>query len=420
MIVTPRLPSFFCTLSLFMILLLSACGGSSDSGQSTSSGAPPTQAVQPAAALAQGLEWIDVQDSSGQIIMQHRFSAGADADEEVVTTTQRAGSDGIWGTADDWRTAEVHCRYQPGEALDTRLLLSATFQPESFLSVGGQACLWRRPLAGDIGISGTGGYFESDAFQIFDAILASPTGQILFAIAGGDEALAEGDVMRMMEIMGSHMLGPLLPATGSSWTMFLGASRDGLRNCPGLCEEIEVMNEPADTVCNVNCTGLDNIVYNPYVTPLPAGVSIFNGTQQYPVYEQGRLVRLVKSIALEKPLAFPSGYEAYAYTAAALREIDSYVGPGADVKWFTADDVLGAYLGQQQIADGWQRIYYSAAGVDGVWKTGDDEIARTVSLHQDGQGRIASVQVCTAPGTDAHWQTADDICKTILFHYSPP
>lgn len=407
--------------SLFLIAaLLSACG---DGGGSATAPEPFT----PAAALAEGLERIEIVDGDGQTAMQHRFSAGADADEEIVTTTQRAGSDGIWGTADDWRTAEVHCRYQPGEALDTRLLLSAAFQPEGFLTVGGQACLWRRPMAGAVRIAGTGGYFEAGVFELFDAMNSSPTGQILFAILGGNEALAEGDVMRMMEIMRTHMLGPLLPATGSSWTMFHGASRNGLRNCPGLCEEVEVMNVlPADTACNVNCTGLDNIVYNPYAgldvmgSPPPAGVRIFNGTQHYPVYEQGRLVRLVKSMALEKPLAFPSAYEAYSYTAAALREIDSYVGPGADGKWFTADDVLGAYLTQQHIADGWQRIYYSAAGVDGVWKTGDDEIAKAVSLHQDGQGRIASVRVCTAPGTDALWQTADDSCKTILFHYSPP
>lgn len=59
-------------------------------------------------------------------------------------------------------------------------------------------------------------------------------------------------------------------------------------------------------------------------------------------------------------------------------------------------------------------------------KTRDDEAVRAVSLHQDEQGRIASVEVCTPPPA-VMWMPADGIhianvvgvgCKTISFHYA--
>lgn len=411
-----RFPFFFLLLSS---LLLSACGGGGD-GPS----AAQTEPLIPAAALAAGLERVEVQDGNGLTIMQHRFSEGADAHEEIVTTTQGAGHDGIWGTADDWRSAEAHCRYQPGEALDARLLFSATFQPESFLSVGGAACLWRRPMAGDIQVSGTGGYVDTGVFELFNAVRGSDSGQILFDVLGWGQLLEEGDLMQL--------LAALSNTTVSNWGFSLSSSPAGLRNCPALCEEIQAVTIPADTACNVNCTGLDNIVYNPYAgldasgNPPPAGVRIFNGTRQYPVYAQGRLVQVVKSIALENPLAFPMSYEAYAYDAGgALQEIGDYDHPGADGKWFTADDRLTGYMQQQALSGGWQRIYYSAAGEDGIWKTADDIVARGVALERDTAGRIGTVRVCRPVNAnpfpaDNFWQAGTEACNIMIFHYATP
>lgn len=61
-------------------------------------------------------------------------------------------------------------------------------------------------------------------------------------------------------------------------------------------------------------------------------------------------------------------YEEFCYSGGVLQFVDTCTDYGADGRWFTADDVLGSYFSQQSLVDGWQRIYYGAAGVDGLWK----------------------------------------------------
>lgn len=384
---------------LLLSLLLGACGGG---------GEPP------AAARAQGLTGVDVEDSNGQTVMRHRFSAGASASEDLVTVTQDAGNDGVWGTPDDWRTSVVHCRYQAGSA-SGQLEDVLSFSPESFFAIDPAACTWRRPLNGSVvaEIEGdTGG-----GADYIRGLIGSPTGQILFAIKGYFAFLDKGDFIGLLK----EMLGEI-PLTKFS----LSADSMGTSLCYGDCVQTDSVS-PAAAGCRNRCDLFGETLPDAPVAdglpisldPCVGAVSLYDGMRFAPAYRHGRLRRVVASHALNQPFCYPYAYTLYERDAAGkLLSSDDYVDAGTDGVWFTADDTRYEHMVLQSEGSTVRRSYYHGAGEDGVWGTMDDVTDRVLVLTPDSRGRLAKARRCFGAGEDGQWNTADDVCEALTFHYA--
>lgn len=358
-------------------------------------------------AVAPDVKAVEVRDADGEMVMRHEFIVDGPS-QETIMTAQAAGLDAVWGTPDDVFTARAVCSYTAGVALDARLLQTDFFSVEQLAGVSPAACLLRRPFAGTVDVVLTGGMLSPEGLAIFSGIGSSPTGQALINALGG-------------------YLG-MVAATRSFSFM---SAEGGIRLCDPDCAKlsdrqyIPAAPLPADTSCNVDCTGIDNTVYNPYaglnVTEPTAGYwqhAIYAGFQYVPSYaSDGRLLRLSYSSDLQSPEENADGYQSFQFSRwGSLSSIDSFRAKGQDLRLYTVDDVLDQYLLLHKTADGFQRVRYVGAGQDGVWKTGDDVIGSVVTQHEQN-GRPLQLDVCSAAGTDGVWQTHDDVCHTLTLIY---
>lgn len=379
-------------LSGWLVLLLSAammagCGGDSD-GQS-GGGANALSVT--------GLTSVEIRDkASGRMLAFQRITQDG-AMRTVVDTFQYQGQDTVWGTDDDLHTARTTCSYAHGEQIDERLQQADFFWPENLNTVSTGACFMLRPAMSRVDVSIQGGMVSQDYIDIAGA---SPT------------ALA------LMELLG----WPGLSMSGATVLYFSYYGHDGgIRVCTPDCADLGYAI-PANTSCTVNCTGINNLVYNPY-----AGLNIYSnhrmyaGKQYMPSYTgegRSRLERLSFSSDLGHPDENVDGYKEFHYnTAGALSLVETFSVP-APVGAFGAarQGVMTWRTVMHPVAGGMQRINYDAAGADGVWRTSDDVISEMATLFL-GSGKVTKMDVCTAAGQDAVWQTPDDVCHTLTLNY---
>lgn len=400
-----RFPFFFLLLSS---LLLSACGSGGDDAVTTS----------PAPTLAAGLSWVDVQDGEGHTVMQHRYALGNSADEEIVTTTQYQGNDGIWGTADDWRSAITRCRFQPGDAVSP-----VGFGPETFLDVSVSLCSVRRPLAGTVQAEIHGARFSDELLSDFRPETATDSMNILVDSLGLRSLLNAGDFISFLERF--YGVDPLLAHYS------VAADAAGLSLCAEDC-----VRSGTETSLPIACGNLCGMPTSPVSDGLPINlnqyscgasmVDVYDGIRAQVMLSSSRLDKVVYSSALTSPYCYVTGYDQNRYDSnGQLSSVETYAERGVDGIWLNADDVLTGYLQQQKLPTGWQRIYYEDAGADGLWKTGDDIVARGVALELDAAGRIATLRVCRPVNadpfpTDNFWQTGSESCSVMIFHYATP
>lgn len=375
---------------VLVVLLVTGCGGgSSDQGEST-----------PAAAVAPGLKAVEVRDADGEMVMRHEFIVDS-ASQETVMTAQAAGLDAVWGTADDVVTARTVCTYTEGDSIDARLLQGDFFRLEQLADVSPGACLLTRPFRGKVDVALTGGALSSEALAMLLSAGSSPTGQILL------------DLLGWPGLLGMN--------SGEKSFSFMSVA-EGIRYCDPDCAYLsDESMVSADAECNVNCTGINNTVYNPY-EGVGSGVGYWQhptyaGMQFIPSYAGGLLQRFSYSSDLQNPLMNVDGYQSFQFAGdGSLSLIESFSGKGTDLHWYTADDVVKSRLLQQKTSSGTNRIRYVAAGDDGVLKTGDDVIGSVVTLHEQA-GKPLELMVCSASGDDSVWQTVDDDCQTLTMIY---
>ena len=89
-----------------------------------------------------------------------------------------------------------------------------------------------------------------------------------------------------------------------------------------------------------------------------------------------------------------------------------YNDPGADLEWFTSDDVVQSYTRQELPSpDLRYDTAHTEPGPDGIWFTADDPIARYRHFTLDGNGLSLTRTDFVAPGPDGEWMTADDVSQ---------
>ncbi len=390
--------SFF--LPVLLSLFLVACGG----------GGGEMAATKPAATLAEGLSWVDVQDGSGNTVMQHRYAAGATANEEWVTTTQYAGYDGVWGTADDWRTAVTRCRYQ-GDAPTSPL----GFGPSLFLGVAPSLCATRHALAGTVQAWISGGALPDSLLDHFRPETATADDVRFNGEQGWQPYLNTGDFIPIL----AGLNGGVPVAEDYS----MQASVVGMRLCRGNC--VATGTEASLPVaCNSTCwiapsplsDGLI-ITLDPYFCGATM-VAVYDGVRAQVLSSAGRPDKVIYSPALDNPVCYVSSYDRYRYDdAGRLVGTETYDNAGSDGIWLNDDDGRSTYLRQEWLDDGYLQVLYSGAGEDGVWESVDDAIGSTQRIEFGADGRLARATQCTDPGADLAWQTADDACRVMIFHY---
>jgi hypothetical protein len=81
---------------------------------------------------------------------------------------------------------------------------------------------------------------------------------------------------------------------------------------------------------------------------------------------------------------------------------------GADATPWTADDVVSYYFADTRTGNTVRRVYYTAAGADGAWKTADDVIGGISENVYDADGRYLALR-SFSKGPDGVWLTADDV-----------
>lgn len=391
------------TYSLFLPTLLSlfltACGGGGD-----------TPAANPAPTLAAGLAWVDVQDGSGNTVMQHRYATGSSADEEVVTTTQYQGYDGVWGTADDWRTARTRCRYQTGMAVSP-----VGFGPDLFLGVSASLCSVRHALAGTVQVELRGLQLPDDDLDSLRPETSSPTMLELINVLGWQPYLDSGDLVSLLDEVNEE---PLMAR------FRIAADGSGVSLCRELCAPSGLeasLPLACGSLCGVAPTPVSDglvIGLNPHSCG-SALVDVYDGIRAQAIQSAGRLDKVLYSPALNSPYCHVVSYDQYRYDGfGEFAGTASYEGAGSDGVWLTADDVRSSYLVLSALSDGQRQIRYGAAGDDGVWETGDDVVDNIQQLQLGADKRLLQATKCTGAGADLTWQTADDVCQVMIFHYS--
>lgn len=391
----PRFPFFFLLLSS---LLLSACGGGGDSPSAT-----------PAAPQAAGLVWVDVQDGSGHTVMQHRYSAGSSANEELVTTTQYQGYDGVWGTADDWRTARTRCSFQAGPDVSP-----VGFGPDTFLGVSASLCTVRRALAGTVQAEISGAYLEKDVLDSLRPETVSETAANLFATLGWQPYLNSGDLVGLMALVNEAALIA---------NYRIEADASGVRLCRDDCAPTGIVAS-----AQISCRNLCGVALAPTgdglvidLDPDSCGASmveIYDGIRAQVMLSSSRLDKVVYSPALTSPYCYVTGYDQNRYDSnGQLSRVETYAGNGVDGVWLNADDVRSTYTRVLFQGNERQRLFYSAAGEDGVWDTADDVMEHWQYIQFNDAGRLLNAKKCTNPGNDLVWQTDDDVCQVMIFHY---
>lgn len=395
--------SLISLLPLLLSLLLSACG---DGGSAASAPAPSIP-------KAEVLTHVEEVDSSGRVVMRHNFSTGDSANEEVITTTQDPGVDGVWGTADDWRTLVTRCAFQPGgDSISVEDILP--FQLTTAFWLAPQVCLWRRPLTGSVDIEMTGmllHQLNTDFLHDTLEMEADPWG-----VEGTRELLRAGDVLGLLSLL---MGEPIVVKET------MRAERGSLVFCQEECSStITVSAEMADcyAACRIfgealQSSGSDDSAAS---GKCDGDVSWFSGTRYVPFYVNGHLRRVVQSAALEQPLCSPSSYTLYEYDANDhLSGTSVYGSSGEDRVWFTADDPFYAHMSVQTHGDEVTHTYSQARDY-GQWSEANAEISRIVTFTKDAKGRRKKVASCYASGSDGQWGTPDDDCATFIFHYGAP
>lgn len=103
------------------------------------------------------------------------------------------------------------------------------------------------------------------------------------------------------------------------------------------------------------------------------------------------------------------------------RQAITFVAPGDDGAWYTADDVPGSYVKDTwvNIGDGRtssKQISYTGAGDDGVWFTTDDVISRYTQHDYPSTNSVltfdATSVAYSGPGGDGIWFTTDDFVES--------
>lgn len=378
-------------LSGWLVLLLAAvmmtgCVGDSD-GQSGGVNALSVT----------GVKSVEIRDkASGRMLAFHRITQDG-AMRVLVDTFQYEGQDTVWGTNDDLHSARTTCSYAPGEKIDDRLRSADFFWPEQLDTVSAGACFLLRPAMGRVDVSIQGGMVSQDYIDIAGA---SPTS------------------LALMELLG----WPGLSMAGAAvmYASYYGHD-GGIRACNPDCADLGYAIT-ANTSCTVNCTGIDDTVYNPY-----AGLDIYSnhrmyaGKQYMPSYTgegRGRLMRLSFSSDLGHPDENVDGYQDFHYnTVGALSLVEHFmVQAPVGVFGAVSEGVMTKRSVMHPVAGGMQRINYDAAGADGVWRTSDDVISETATLFLVN-GKVTKMDVCTAEGQDVLWQTPDDVCHALTLNY---
>lgn len=406
---------------LAALVLLTGCGGGSSSDTPA--------ATEPAPALAADLSSIDVRNAAGEMVVRHEFVTDS-ASQESVYTAQNAGTDGLWGTMDDVRTVHLTCSYTSGSTMDRRLSQAGWFDWSQLSTASPSLCWLRKPVAGKMDVAQEGNFQTINTLSGYMSMAGSPTGQILLGLLGTP---ISGSRVNTISLAGSQPLrqpqsGLVIDNSGSGLqigyfptdqpTRFSLQSRaDGsLRACNPDCTLSLAYDPNNPTSTNLNATGLDNIVYNPY-----AGLthSVYRGVHYLPRYADGRLDILAYTSDVEQPSGHEDSYDQFRYHAdGTLSRIEHFQGIGIDSRWYTNDDVLSDYLTQEETLNGWRRIHYSGKGVDNTWFTADDRIASTLTVTRNAAGRVSEVRACSAAGPDTVWQTPDDVCQTATLHYA--
>lgn len=381
-----------CKLSGWLVLLLAAammagCVGDSDS---QSGGGVNALSVT-------GVKSVEIRDkASGRMLAFQRITQDG-AMRVIVDTFQYEGQDTVWGTDDDLHTARTTCSYAPGEKIDERLQQADFFWPEQLDAVSAGACFLLRPAMSRVDVGIQGGMRPQ---EVIDSVSASPTALILMELLGWPGLSMSGDAVVYASYYGHD---------------------GGIRACNPDCADLGYAI-PANTSCTVNCTGIDDVVYNPY-----SGLDIYSnhrmyaGRQYMPSYTgegRSRLTRLSFSGDLGHPDENVDGYQDFHFSTAGALSLVEYFSVPAPVGAFGAvnEGVMTKRSVMHLVAGGMQRINYDAAGADGVWRTSDDAISETATLFQVN-GKVTKMDVCTAEGQDAVWQTPDDVCHTLTLNY---
>lgn len=339
--------------------------------------------------------------------MQQRFSAGATTD--TIITTQGAGVDGVWGTADDFRTAETHCQYASGPTLDKRVLLDdSRFSPELLAGVSSSLCWWRRPVAGTLRATIRGEYVSSDILDDVQMQMQSSSGAILFDALGYTELWNSGDIATLLSRLG-YLFNPLTRKIAE--TVSYGSVL--------YCGENAVCEETGGSITfSTPCLaddGLDDVIYTPFDGISFHPIKLFNGTLLYANFLDDYVHRTLSSDAIQQSFPPPYMYNQYDYDSAgrlALIQRFNVVRISG-----VCNDVLVSRAVQEEQLNGWRRTYYNGAGEDDEWGTMDEAVDRIVDLTKDAKERIGTVKICRAAGDDGLWATEDDRCETLTLHY---
>lgn len=412
---------------LAALVLLTGCGGGSSSDTPA--------ATEPAPALAADLSSIDVRNAAGEMLVRHEFVTDS-ASQESVYTAQNAGTDGLWGTTDDVRTVHLTCSYTSGAAMDKRLLEAGWFDWSQLSTASPSLCWLRKPVAGKMDVAQEGIFQTINTLSGYMSMAGSPTGQILLGVLGipisgtrvnaaspsGSQSLRQPQAG--LTISTDPSLNVMYIPTSTSFS--LEVRPDGsLRFCRNDCAlvfDYQPTNPPqncTNTSTNLNATGLDNIVYNPYADLPYTPHSEYSGTHYLAQFQEGRLHTFAYSSDILQPAGHEDRYNRIHYAAdGRLTRIDAIISHGTDCRWYTDDDILGGYTLQTATAYGWSRVHYNDKGADATWFTADDQIARTLTVTRTATGRVSEVRVCSATGPDTVWQTPDDVCQTATLHYA--
>lgn len=360
------------------ILMLAGCGGGSASDSDTS-------------VSVEGFKAVAIHDmATGEQIALHTV-AQISPDTTRLLTVQHPGDDAAWGTADDVLTARITCTYATGgRGIDARLQEMELFWPEQLDGVSSSACLLIRPEVSRVDVIVEGGMRSAADIEFFRSLTPSPTGQILINILGLPGISLAGSVPQEFRFM---------------------AQGGGIRACAPDCAYLGYAI-PADAPCDVNCSGIDNVVYGPYADlEITSDYPRYAGYQIFPSYSRNGavLTRLSYSPDLGNPESHVDTYDSFLYGPhGELAATEHFV--MSDGLRMTRRDVMQSNL------DGARRLRYVAPGEDGVWRSSDDVIDSVATLHSQG-GRIERIEVCSGAGADAIWLTMDDNCRQLTFEY---
>lgn len=338
------------------------------------------------AALAPGVQAIEVEDGTGTVVMRHAFVNTA-SNQITVYSAQAAGSDATWGTADDAKTVRTTCTFTADLLLDSRVFATIDYGIENLASADYRLCE-----------------------------LARQKGSTAFAVQGQYQS----DPSTLASTYPSNVsAGDYYAALGGAFTRSSTILNVGWRNCLNACAQTGTGNATA--------TGSDNTSNPSLYSWMIATHDTYSGEALTPYLDNGKVN--VVSITTETSSTnfmlltdFQDAYYQMAYdTNGALARRYYYSGKGADNGWRTGnDDLLRSMMTQETLSDGWRRVYSlvgdAGKGTDNLWADTIDGIERIVEAHFLN-GKLSTVKVCTGAGTDATWQTPDDDCRTARFIY---